>query len=241
MDYTPPELAKMIGKVPQYVRTYIKRGQLIPNDAGRYDIEHPVNKAWYEPRRREYMALIATPGYVAPVKRGRGRQPGERFKKPKPRPEPFIKKEPIIETQDDSAPDMVLEEYNVPTQPKTTKDTQQPKEEGCYSDWHTRKLQAEVKLKEMNLEKTRIEIEQKQGKLLNIDVAKSIVAAYMNSYSNGLYRDLETFVHRIMDVYKIPLTEKAAYSTQLEKLMNNATSRTMAELEQKLAKDNVQL
>lgn len=228
MDYTPPELAKMIGKVPQYVRSYIKRGKLVPNDSGRYDIDHPVNKIWYEPRRKEFMAICAMPGYTAPVKRGRGRQPGERFKVPKPKAE-IVAPKPEIEDDLLGA---------ITTEPKTK--ATKSEEEG-YADWHTRKLQAEVKLKEMNLEKTRIEIEQKQGKLLNIDVAKGIVAAYMNAYSNGLFRDLETFVHRIMDVYKIPLTEKAAYSTQLEKLMNNATSRTMAELEQKLAKDNVQL
>lgn len=239
MDYTPPELAKMIGKVPQYVRTYIKRGQLIPNDSGRYDIDHPVNKAWYEPRRKEFMALIATPGYVAPVKRGRGRQPGERFKKPKPKQEVLP---PTPATFEVCSEEESTDQATPVPQSTPQRNTQQPKAEASeYTDWHTRKIQAEVKLKEMNLEKTRIEIEQKQGKLLNIDVAKGIVAAYMNSYSNGLFRDLETFVHRIMDVYKIPLTEKAAYSTQLEKLMNNATSRTMAELEQKLAKDNVQL
>jgi len=96
-------------------------------------------------------------------------------------------------------------------------------------------------LKLLDIEKRKIEIAQKEGKLINIDTAKGIVSAYMSSYSKGLYRDIETWVHRLMDIYKIPLTEKSKQATELEVLMNRASERTMKEISIKFQDENSQL
>ena len=207
--FTANEIGKMIGQTRQYVNVYYKRGRLVRESDETFDLSHPLNKSWYEPLRKKFLASGGGMEEVTP----------KHIKKPK------------------------IKEQLKPELPKTkqNKEDSTPEIGDNAFGWAERKLRAEAELKELNVEKTRIEIEQKQGKLLDIDKAKGIVSAYLSTYANNLYRDLETFTYRILDIHKVPLTEKAKYSKMLEELMNAASARTQSEVNKKLENPNTQL
>lgn len=207
--FTANEIGKMIGQSRQYVNVYYKRGRLVRESDETFDLSHPLNKSWYEPLRKKYLASGGGMEQVEP----KSTKKTEIKEHPKPK-----------EAKKDNNQEGQIPEIN----------------DNAFG-WAERKLRAEAELKELNVEKTRIEIEQKQGKLLDIDKAKGIVSAYLSAYANNLFRDLETFTYRILDIHKVPLTEKAKYSKLLEELMNAASERTMQEVNKKLENPNTQL
>ena len=209
--YSISEIGDMIGKGRQYVNTYKARGKILIGDDGLFDTEHPMNKVWYAGLRKKHIETLSN-GVELPQKTPQ--------KQPKPVEQiPKRSKTPPIEVEQSE-----LEFNDEPT-------------ESIYSQ----KARAELDLKLLAIKKAELDILQKEGKLLNIDVAKDIVASYMSSYSKGLFRDLETWMYRIMDIHKIPLTEKVGYTNELERIMNAASKRTTKDLVVKLESENAQL
>lgn len=209
--YSISEVGDMLGTGRQYVNTYKTRGKIFIGEDGLFDTEHPMNKMWYVGLRKKYLESIKTSEEVIPKSQQKANIKSEQ--KPKER-----KTSTIIAEQNE------IEFGDEP-------------EESMY----TQKARAELDLKLLAIKKAELDIQQKEGKLLNIDVAKDIVASYMSSYSKGLFRDMETWMHRIMDIHKIPLTEKVNYTNELETIMNAASSRTMKEVVKKLESENAQL
>ena len=214
--YKVPELAKMIGQVRQYVATNVKRGKLLKDDDGLIDLDHPMNKAWFDSQRSSFIHKVADPAYVSPIK-------GKKSVKREEHKKPTVKKQVESPVIDQTLP------LDFNASPVDT------------DDIYTQKTKAELKIKLLDIQKREIEIEQKRGKLLNIDTAKGIVSAYLSSYSKGLNRDIETWLHRILDIHKISLTEKSKHASELEVIMNMASDRTMSELMKKLQEENTQL
>jgi len=207
----------MIGQSRQYINVYKDRGVLIRDETTKkFDLDNPINKQWFDQMRKSYIEKCADPNYIP--------QKTEKIKKVKE-----VKTHFLASTSPH------------PSQRMVNDDEPDDEPTGNRSNLQERKLQAEVTLKELGIKKAKIEIEQKQGKLLNIDTAKGIVSAYMSSYSKGLFRDIETWMHRILDIHKISLEDKAEYIAMLEGLMNAASGRTIKELEVKLKDENTQL
>jgi len=96
------------------------------------------------------------------------------------------------------------------------------------------KQQADLELKKLSVQEKRIELDKKQGLLIDVNMALTTIKAYMTIYKRTLHRDLETMVHTICDRNKISLEEKTKYIKNLPVIINSSSDRTMAELEQRL-------
>jgi len=212
--YTPTELGKLIGKPRQFIYIYKKRGKVFLNEDGNFDTEVTGNKSWYNHWRSLYIENRAETADLEP------KSETITIKKADPKPQ---KIKSILKSVQQS-PDQATIDFD-------------NSEQSVFAQ----KQQAELDLKLLSIKKVQIEIDQKEGKLLNIDVAKNMVAAYTSAYAKGLFRDLETWMYKMMDIHKIPLTEKTKYTSDLERIMNNATERTQKELIEKLSTENAQL
>ena len=209
--YSISEIGDMIGKGRQYVNTYKARGKIFIGEDGLFDTEHPMNKVWYAGLRKKHIETLSSGADV----------------------------------KSKSQQNLQIKAEQTPKLPKTpTKKVEQSaidfdnEDEGTFYD---KKAKAELELKLLAIKKAELDIQQKEGKLLNIDVAKDMVSAYMGTYSKGLFRDLETWMYKILDIHKIPLTDKTKYVGDLERIMNNASDRTMKSLIEKLSTENAQL
>lgn len=227
-SYNARELGELIGRNRQYVNEYKRRGVLIANHDNTFDLSIATNKLWYEPLRKAYIERLKDPEYQAI----------EEAKKDEQLERKMLKEHKKAVKSEQSLPSY-LRNTQIPE--GLNPDSEVDSEDTEGSSVHARKRVAELKIKLLDIEKRELEIEQKKGKLLNIDVAKGIVSSYMGSYSKGLFRDLETWMFRIMDIHKIPLTEKVGYTQELERLMNAASDRTMVEMTTKLESEKAQL
>lgn len=102
-----------------------------------------------------------------------------------------------------------------------------------------RKQEIELRNKELDQQKKEIELERMQGNLLHMDKAKSIISSYMRMYANGLFRELETYMEKVLNIYQVPLKDKAKYLSELEKIMNRTSDRTKQEMVRLLKSDDV--
>lgn len=223
--YSASELGRMIGQTRQYVTTYKNRGRLIVSEDGTFDLSNPINKAWYEPLRKNFIEKSSLPEYQAQQSDKIVQKPARQTTN-KPQSKEF--KEDLFQIS-----------LNIPDSEEEQGDDLDDNSSG--GNQYARRQEAELKIKLLEIKKREIDLEQKEGKLLNMSVAKGIVDSYMSSYSKGLFRDLETWVFRIMDIHKIPLGEKVSYTNDLEKIMNAASDRTMKEVLIKLESEKTQL
>lgn len=138
-----------------------------------------------------------------------------------------------------------LKNINIPSSKYTDKEEESkedPEEEvETLVSFAQLKQQAELDFKMLSIQEKKIELEKKQGKLLNIDTANKITTAYMTMFKKSLQRDLETLIHKICDVYKVDLEEKAKYVNELMERLNIASDRTMEELTNSLQIEDKEL
>ena len=215
--YTVQELADMIGQTRQYVNQYKRRGKINVSD-GMIDLKDPLNKHFYDPRRAKYMDKVKNGTLPDDV-------PVRKVKTTSKKEEQKTKSD---STKKDS------QQSGKSKQPNNSSDS-------AYSNLSMEKLEAEVRKKNADAAKSELELERMQGRLLDMETATAIIGAYMRTFSNGLYRDLETFIITVLEIYKVDLESKSKHLSKLEGIINICSDRAMEEMKKVLESDELKV
>lgn len=214
--FSIPEVGTMIGRNRQYVNTYKRRGKIIVTADGLVDLDNPINAAWYKPLREKFMLKLA--GVTPDVNTA-----------------PNSKKPTAKTKGNNSKIGSTTENDHQNTNGAASKSNELHRATAMMVE----KDSIILKIKKQELEKKEIELSKMRGELLDAATAKAIVSSYMKTFTNHLYRDIESLIHQIMDIHQIELKHKSKYVKKVEDIINLATDRTKNEIREKLENDDL--
>lgn len=214
MELTARELGDHTGFKSCHIHTYAKRGTLIKNDNGHFDMDNPTNRSWYELKRTR---VLGGKNPIKPVKRKSGRPKGSK-----------TVKDPESEEVKNPPPKKVLTEEE-----KLEKESLKRK----YKDQEEferekRRLQLE-ELKKKNKLKD-FEIETKMGDFVPL---KDVVNAlnFKTSELNKIFlSETEKYIQKICKREEIDVNDAIHYKKGVVELLNKiikmAEAKTLTQL-----------
>jgi len=199
-----PAFSELVGVSRQHIRNLYVRGVLNRTPEGNYDILAQKNIKWivaHLPHHkvktiyREYEAQL--PPEIFEHTPGRPKRVEIRKVEPK-KPRPI--KTPLIHWDEEKKDIAVLDEQGI----------------------NSEKRKIDLKQKELNAIHKQIIIDKLNNSLIDVNLVRKIISAFIRAHATTLFRDLESFVSKILDIHKIPLAEKTKYISQIEQMMNRA-------------------